>query len=88
MGSFYGFAKAFTGQAGILQWTVGLGPEGEEEKVMRINESSRREFLATAGETGSGLLIASLSGGEPLRKKPAPEEEVAPAENLMREHGS
>jgi hemerythrin-like domain-containing protein len=53
---------------------------------MRNDESSRREFLAAARGAGSGLLIASFSSAAP--KTPAREEEqVAPAEDLMREHG-
>ncbi len=55
---------------------------------MNVVGSSRREFLRTAKGAGTGLLIVSLAGAEPQSKKPEPaEEEVAPAEDLMREHG-
>jgi hemerythrin-like domain-containing protein len=55
---------------------------------MKIVDSDRREFLRTATGAGTGLLIASFSGAAPRPKKSEPEEEgVAPAEDLMREHG-
>jgi hemerythrin-like domain-containing protein len=58
---------------------------------MKITDSSRRDFLAAARGTGAGLLLAALAEAAPekkAKKKPEPEEEeVAPAEDLMREHG-
>jgi hemerythrin-like domain-containing protein len=58
---------------------------------MKITDSSRRDFLAAARGTGAGLLLAALAEAAPekkAKKRPEPEEEeVAPAEDLMREHG-
>lgn len=58
---------------------------------MKITDSSRRDFLAAARGTGAGLLLAALAEAAPekrAKKGPEPEEEeVAPAEDLMREHG-
>ena len=50
------------------------------------NDSTRRRFvgLALGGAAGCGLLVASSAGAKP---EPKEEEEVAPAEDLMREHG-
>src|ERR1700758_346024 len=74
----FGRRESYNGQPGCA------GRGGIE--VMRSDKSSRREFLATARGAGSGLLIASFSSAVP--KTPArEEEEVAPAEDLMREHG-
>ncbi len=57
---------------------------------MRNTDSSRRDFLAVARGTGAGLLAAALAEaapGQKAKKTPEPEEEVAPGEDLMREHG-
>ncbi|HYU33344.1 MAG TPA: hemerythrin domain-containing protein [Thermoanaerobaculia bacterium] len=56
--------------------------------------TTRRAFLCLTGVTGTGLLMASFSdsllAAEPEKKKEkgkGEEEEVSPAEDLMREHG-
>jgi hemerythrin-like domain-containing protein len=61
---------------------------------MRGNCSSgntRREFIRLTGVTGSGLVVAAFAGvaGADDKEKPKgkEEEEVSPAEDLMREHG-
>ncbi len=58
---------------------------------MKTAVSSRRDFLAAARGTGAGLLLAAFAAAEPgkkEKKKPdKEEEEVAPGEDLMREHG-
>ena len=58
---------------------------------MKTTDSSRRDFLAAARGTGAGLLLAAFAAAEPEKKakqKTEPEEEeVAPGEDLMREHG-
>jgi hypothetical protein len=49
---------------------------------------SRRGFIHLTGITGSGLVVAALAPavvGDEKDKKT--EEEVSPAEDLMREHG-
>ncbi len=56
------------------------------------HETSRRAFLRTVGgAAGTGFLLAGCAGGERLKAGPegheADEEEVSPAEDLMREHG-
>ena len=62
---------------------------------MAIN--TRREFLLASAVTGSGLVVAGLAGtaipaerkgGDPQKDETKPEEEVSPAEDLMREHGA
>lgn len=49
-------------------------------------DSTRRRFvgLALGGAAGCGLLVASSAGAKP---EPKEEEDVAPGEDLMREHG-
>ena len=54
----------------------------------------RREFLAGAAVTGTGILVASFSDaaiaqatGDRGKVAGGKEEEVSPAEDLMREHG-
>ena len=58
---------------------------------MKTTASSRRDFLAAARGTGAGLLLAAFAEAAPeknAKKKAEPEEdEVAPGEDLMREHG-
>ena len=49
---------------------------------MKRNPLNRRELLLTARSAGTGLLLASFASGAPEE-----EEEVAPGEDLMREHG-
>ena len=50
------------------------------------NDSTRRRFvgMALGGAAGCGLLVASSAGAKP---EPKEDEEAAPAEDLMREHG-
>ncbi len=57
---------------------------------------SRRDFLLTGTAMGSGLLLAGFSriaaaadnpGDEQRKDTPEAEEEISPAEDLMREHG-
>ena len=54
---------------------------------------TRREFLLAGTATGSGLMIAMIPGvavpaqkheGDPQKDATKPEEEVSPAEDLMR----
>jgi hemerythrin-like domain-containing protein len=63
-----------------------------------VQSSTRREFLQVTGVTGTGLFIAGLAAAatdedkdrKPKFKDEAPakgDEEVSPAEDLMREHG-
>jgi hemerythrin-like domain-containing protein len=54
---------------------------------MRFDERTRREFLRATPGAGAGLLLASAAGALPQARSSEPEEEVAPAEDLMREHG-
>jgi hemerythrin-like domain-containing protein len=57
---------------------------------------TRREFLMAGAATGSGLMITLLpravraeeKEGDPRKDETKPEEEVSPAEDLMREHGA
>jgi hemerythrin-like domain-containing protein len=62
---------------------------------MAIN--TRREFLLAGAATGSGLVMAMIPGaavpaekkeGDPRKDETKSEEEVSPAEDLMREHGA
>jgi hemerythrin-like domain-containing protein len=54
-------------------------------------DASRRRFLRLTAIAGAGLLASPRIGvarpGEPAGKETEPEEEVTPAEDLMREHG-
>lgn len=60
---------------------------------MKTQDTSRKDFLRAVRAAGAGLLVARFTGAaerkkaEMEKKKPEPEEEVAPAEDLMREHG-
>lgn len=60
---------------------------------MKNRESTRKDFLRAVPAAGAGLLVARFAGAEPekketeMKRKPEPAEEVAPAEDLMREHG-
>ena len=49
---------------------------------MKRNPLNRRELLRTVRGAGAGLVLAPFAAGAPPE-----EEEVAPAEDLMREHG-
>jgi hemerythrin-like domain-containing protein len=53
--------------------------------------NTRREFIRLTGVTGSGLVVAAFAGpvlaDEKGTAKGKEEEEVSPAEDLMREHG-
>jgi hypothetical protein len=59
---------------------------------MREAVGTRRQFLATAGGLGAGLVVAGFGGARAQdadrggEKKGAPAE-VTPTEDLMREHG-
>lgn len=53
---------------------------------MMAKDTSRREFLRAARGAGAGFALASLPTAKPRRPQPE-EEEVAPGEDLMREHG-
>jgi hemerythrin-like domain-containing protein len=63
--------------------------------MMAIYSPGRRVLLGRLAATGAGLLVPTLAGAAPQkaasktanRKKEEPEEEVAPNEDLMREHG-
>jgi hemerythrin-like domain-containing protein len=53
---------------------------------MSTNSTSRRKFLLRGGITTSSLVVASLASPAIGADKPK-EEDVSPAEDLMREHG-
>ena len=65
-------------------------PKGEP---MKTQDTSRKDFLRAVRAAGAGLLVARFASAEERKKaemekkKAEPEEEVAPAEDLMREHG-
>jgi hemerythrin-like domain-containing protein len=48
---------------------------------------TRRGFLVTSGQVGASLVASGLAGLAAPSPPPAEEEEVSPAEDLMREHG-
>src|ERR1051326_1675461 len=54
-----------------------------------MNKDLRRGFVLLAATTSSGLLLSKLSHAQPPRAKKTEEneEDVSPAEELMREHG-
>jgi hemerythrin-like domain-containing protein len=54
---------------------------------MTQHRTSRRRWLATAGFAGTAVLISGRSGSAQERKSSEQEEEIAPPEDLMREHG-
>src|SRR5438067_2375820 len=58
---------------------------------MAQQESSRRRFLNASMATGAGFFIAGCAPVKPADEKKNPkkqgEEDVSPAEDLMREHG-
>src|SRR5712692_11851599 len=58
------------------------------EVIMRSDPSTRRRFVRLSAAAGAGVLTAGFgpaAGEKPKGKQQ--EEEVSPAEDLMREHG-
>src|SRR3954464_6436602 len=58
---------------------------------MATDPTTRRNFLHVTSITGTGLLVAGVGcatlSGEKHKEPTKPEEDVSPAEDLMREHG-